>query len=117
MIYPFERSEVRNPAVIAVMVTSLDGRLSTECAFTENISIHGARVVAKQRWRTDDPLVVKSLEGDFLGDGQVVYSESRSDSSTAIGVKLLRSTGNWSPAIRPFNSRIRMSIRLKRKEE
>ena len=87
--------------MVAVMLSSLDGRLSTECAFTENISIRGARVVAKQRWRVDDLLVIKSLEGDFLGDGRVVYSESRSDHSTAIGLELLRSTGHWSRAIRP----------------
>ena len=88
------------------MLASLDGRLSTECVFTENISNHGARVVAKQRWRPDDALVIKSLEGDFQAEGRVVYSESRSDNSTAIGLMLSRSTGQWSRASHPLTSRI-----------
>jgi hypothetical protein len=76
MTYPFDRSEIRTQAVVAVMLSSLDGRLSTECAFTENVSTRGARVITKQRWRINDSLVVKSLEADFLGDGRVVYSET-----------------------------------------
>ena len=115
MTYPFDRSEIRKQAVVAVMLASLDGRLSTECVFTENISNHGARVVAKQRWRPDDALVIKSLEGDFQAEGRVVYSESRSDNSTAIGLMLSRSTGQWSRASHPLNSRIHSRIQLKRK--
>lgn len=61
----WHRLETRNQTKIGVMVASLDGRLSTEATFTENISRHGVRIVARQRWRVDDTVLVKSLEGNF----------------------------------------------------
>jgi hypothetical protein len=115
MTYPFDRSEVREQAVVAVMLASVDGRLSTECVFTENVSGHGARVIAKQRWRIDDALVIKSLEGDFQAEGRVVYSESLGKNATAVGLKLLRPTGQWTRAVRALNSRVQRSIYLKRR--
>jgi hypothetical protein len=96
MNYPLDRSELRNPAVVAVMLASLGGRLSTERIFTANISDHGALVLAKQRWRTDDSLVIKSLEGDLQSEARVVYSRPAGDDCYAIGLALVHPTGRWS---------------------
>jgi hypothetical protein len=95
MTYSFDRSELRNRAVVAVMLASLDGRLSTERIFTQNISDHGARVLAKQRWRTDDSLVIKSMEGDLQSEARVVYSRPADDNCYAIGLALVHPTGRW----------------------
>jgi hypothetical protein len=77
------------------MLASLDGRFSTERCSTENISAHGARVLAKQGWRTDDSLVIKSLEGNFQSEATVVYSREIGTKYRAIGLVLLDPTGLW----------------------
>lgn len=95
MTYSSDRSETRNQTAVAVMLASLDGRLSTECTFTENTSSHGARVLAKQRWRADDAVLIKSLEGNLQSEARVVYSRARDDNCSVIGLALLRPTGKW----------------------
>ena len=95
MSYSAVRVEQRNKAVVAVMLASLDGRLSTERAFTQNISSHGAGVLVKEPWRRDDTLLVKSLEGDFQSEGRVVYREPRGKTRFIIGVELSNSKGQW----------------------
>lgn len=89
------RSASRSEARVAVMLASLDGRLSTETTFTENISSHGARIVARQHWRVNDTLLVKSLEGNFQSDARVVYSQHLTENSLAIGLVLFYPTGQW----------------------
>jgi hypothetical protein len=57
-------------------LASLDGRLSTECTFAENISSRGSPVLAKQLADGINSLS-KSLEGDFQSQARVVYSQPR----------------------------------------
>lgn len=95
MTYSPDRCEARKSATISVMLASLDGRFSTERCSTENISAHGARVLAKQGWRTDDSLVIKSLEGNFQSEATVVYSREIGTKYRAIGLVLLDPTGLW----------------------
>ena len=73
------------------MIASLDGRLSSECTFTENISSRGVRVLVKQAWRSDDSV----LGGNFQSEARVVYSEIFSGTSRAIGLALLDPIGQW----------------------
>jgi hypothetical protein len=86
------------------MLASLDGRLSTECTFTEDISGYGARVLAKQRWRINDSVLIKSLEGNFESEARVVYSNLVRNNSCAVGLALLRPFGQWTA---PVNGAIR----------
>ena len=89
------RSEKRNVAAVAVMLTSLELASRTELTFTENISSGGARVITGKLWLADDPLVIKSLEGDLQSEAKVVYRQSVREKVYAIGVKLIEPTGQW----------------------
>ena len=89
------RSETRSVAAVVVMLTSLELTSRTELAFTENISSSGARVVTEKLWSADDPLVIKSLEGDLQSDARVVYRQAVREKVYAIGVKLIEPTGQW----------------------
>ena len=89
------RSEKRNVAAVAVMLTSLELTSRTELTFTENISNGGARVITGKLWSADDPLVIKSLEGDLQSEAKVVYRQSVREKVYAIGVKLIEPTGQW----------------------
>lgn len=89
------RSEKRSVAAVAVMLTSLELSSRTELTFTENISSEGARVVTQKLWSADDPLVIKSLEGDLQSEAKVVYRQPVREKVYAIGVKLIEPTGQW----------------------
>ena len=89
------RSEKRSVAAVAVMLTSLEFTSRTELAFTENISRGGARVVTEKPWLANDPLVIKSLDGDLLSEARVVYRQPVREKVYAIGVKLIAPRGNW----------------------
>jgi hypothetical protein len=81
------------------MIASLDGRLSSECTFTENISSRGARVLVKQAWRSEDSVVLKALGGNFQSEARVVYSQILSGTSRAIGRALLGPIGQWEETV------------------
>lgn len=89
------RSEKRNVAAVAVMLTSLELTSRTELTFTENISSEGARVVTGKLWLADEPLVIKSLEGDLQSEARVTYRHTVRKDVYAIGVKLIEPTGQW----------------------
>lgn len=89
------RSEERSVAAVAVMLTSLELTSRTELTFTENISSSGARVVTGKLWSADDPLVIKSLEGDLQSEARVTYRQTVRKDVYAIGVRLIEPKGDW----------------------
>ena len=82
---------------MAVMLTSLELTSRTELTVTENISSGGARVVTGKLWSANDPLVIKSLEGDLQSEARVVYRQRAREKEKvyAIGVKLIEPKGSW----------------------
>ncbi len=80
---------------MAVMLTSLELTSRTELTFTENISSGGARLVTGKLWSANDPLVIRSLEGDLQSEAIVVYRQPVREEVFAIGVKLIKPTGRW----------------------
>jgi hypothetical protein len=63
MAMQYGRVEKRTAAAVAVMLPSPGFAVPTELTLTENVSGRGARVVTKGLWRSNDSLVIKSLEG------------------------------------------------------
>jgi PilZ domain len=53
----------------------------------ENISLHGARVVANRSCLVDDSVVITDLLGGARLDARVIYCESLSDGRCAIGLQ------------------------------
>lgn len=89
------RHEARIPLTIRVDLTSLDIRHPAQEALTENVSLHGARVVASKPWKLNDRLNVHSRPGDFRARARVVYCEPRGMDTFAIGLHLIAAAGNW----------------------
>jgi hypothetical protein len=89
------RHEARIPLSIGVDLSSLDIRHPPQGALTENISLHGVRVVASKPWKLNDRLNVRSSPGDFRARARVVYCEPHGADAFAIGLHLIAAAGNW----------------------
>lgn len=88
------RVERRIQRNVCVELSSLDGSMPGEIAFTENVSSRGARVETKRPWRPGDRVLVKSLEGGLRSVARVVYC-GPSQGKNAVGLELLDPTGDW----------------------
>ena len=93
--YGEKRMESRKPVATRVDLCSLDMRQRIQECLTENVSMHGARVVSSKPWRRNERLNVYALPGDFRARARVVYCEPLGVNSFAIGLKLLAATGKW----------------------
>lgn len=89
------RLEKRVPLAVRVDLCSLDVRHPAEAGLTENISSHGARVLANSPWKLNERLNLWALPGDLRARARVVYCERLSVQSFAIGLQLLASSGHW----------------------
>jgi hypothetical protein len=89
------RHEGRVPLTVRVDLCSLDVRRRVQEALTENVSMHGARVVASKPWKLNDRLDVRSRPGDFRARARVVYCEPVGKDTFAIGLHLIATAGNW----------------------
>jgi hypothetical protein len=92
------RLEQRIPLTVRVDLCSLDIRHPAQEGLTENVSIHGARIVASTPWKPNERLNVWALPGDFRARARVVYCEPLGIHSFAIGLQLLASSGAWKKA-------------------
>jgi hypothetical protein len=90
-----KRLESRKPVSTRVDLCSLDMRQRIQECLTENVSIHGARVVSSKPWKRNERLNVHSVPGDFRARARVVYCEPLGVNSFAIGLQLLAATGKW----------------------
>lgn len=92
---PSRRLEDRSPLTVRVDLCSLDVRRPVQEALTENVSSHGARVVASKPWKPNDRLDLRSLIGEFRARARVVYCEPLAENSFAVGLQLIATTGDW----------------------
>jgi hypothetical protein len=89
------RSEMRIPMSLAV---HLSGQLSSpavETAFTENVSLHGARVLSFRRWPAEDRVTIKLLPGHFRAVARVAYCQRLRGEGFAVGLEFLEPQGRW----------------------
>ena len=89
------RTEERIARAVAVQLSTLDGSPSAEEAFTENVSVRGARVVTKQHWKPEERVLLKSLESDFQSQARVTYCQHLPRNVYAIGLDLVSPAGEW----------------------
>ena len=92
---PTGRMEKRSARAVAVELSRPELSHAPETTFTENVSLHGVRVVSKQPWRIGDRLLVKSLEGDFRSQAQVMYCQRLPNNALAVGLELFTPVEEW----------------------
>src|SRR6266581_2506824 len=92
---PTGRMEKRSVRAVAVELSSPELSHAPETTFTENVSLHGVRVVTRQPWRVGDRLLVKSLEGDFRSQARVTYCQHLPNNALAVGLELFTHAEEW----------------------
>jgi hypothetical protein len=92
---PRERREKRVTTEVVVMLSGQNGASMLEWASTENISARGARILTTHRWRPNDSLLIRCIDGNLRARGRVIYRQRLRDNLSAIGVKLQAPRGSW----------------------
>jgi hypothetical protein len=87
------RKEVRVPLKMFVNPSNSDD-LSFEIAPTLDISCHGARVVARRSWKTNQQLLIRSIRGTLKSCARVAHCQPSTDNRFVIGIEIY-SPGDW----------------------
>ena len=71
------RIERRLPIVIAVRLSPVEGLpREEELTYTDNVSLHGARIVSEHSWKVGESANVVSLKEGVSMAGEAVYCQS-----------------------------------------
>jgi hypothetical protein len=89
------RTENRLPMAVAIQISGNDRTPGIEMTFTENVSLHGARIITQREWRRDEQVQVASRPGDFRAKARVAYCERLREAGFAIGLEFLEPSGRW----------------------
>jgi hypothetical protein len=90
-----QRIQKRNTATVALQVSSAKQPFITELVFTENISLHGVRVVTQRVWNPGERVIVKSYHGSIQSRARVIYCHRLGNARYAIGLELHSAVGTW----------------------
>ncbi|HXN95766.1 MAG TPA: PilZ domain-containing protein [Candidatus Acidoferrales bacterium] len=94
-LIPSRRSERRILQILAAEISSSDESVPKETTVTENVSLHGARVITVWPWQTGTRLLVTFLWDGVRSEGRVTYCQRKKSGGFAIGVEL---SGQWQAA-------------------
>ena len=89
------RKEKRNRKTFMAMLSSTTEPLAVALASTENVSICGMRVQTERPWKPATRLLVETSLGERSSRARVVYCQTLSDNTFAIGLELLARTSAW----------------------
>src|SRR6266481_5853488 len=106
-----QRFQKRTPATVSLQVSSAEQPFITELAFTENVSLHGVRVVTERAWKPGERVIVKSYHGTIQSRARVVYCLRLAEARYAVGLELHSAVGKptktcFSQHIRPIQPNI-----------
>ncbi|HEV2314357.1 MAG TPA: PilZ domain-containing protein [Candidatus Acidoferrales bacterium] len=90
MRFRADRTEDRAAISVPVCLIPPDNSPHSEFAHTENVSTHGARVMASKLWQAGKSALVRSEEGRFEWTGRVIYCERLPDGKFAVGLQRSR---------------------------
>ena len=93
------RIEKRVTKVVTLYISNLKKPGAREKVFTENISLHGARVITIRRWELGEEHRVTSLTGEFQLPARVVYCQPCSNRGYRVGLHFGARSVNWQNAL------------------
>ncbi len=88
------RTEIRTPLKVLVELCSFEN-VTYELAYTADVSSHGACVLTKNPWQSNQHLTVRSVRGNLYSQARVAYCQPVDGRSFAIGVELRQPTADW----------------------
>jgi PilZ domain len=90
-----QRMEARIPTRVELELSGPDEPPIYEITFTENVSRHGARVLAKRRWSPNDSVLVK-LPQEFLPSrARITYCQPLKGDEFAMGLQFYLVAYDW----------------------
>lgn len=89
------RLETRTPLRVAVDLAALELRTPAQQGVTENVSLHGARIITGRPLRLNQRLNIRSLVGSLRSRARVVYCEPRPAGDDVVGLQLSATAGDW----------------------
>jgi hypothetical protein len=89
------RREARIPTTVGLELSGLDEPLIYEITFTENVSRHGARVVAKRHWRPNDSVIVKLPHECLPSRARITYCQPLKGDEFALGLQFSLPVYSW----------------------
>ena len=90
-----KRIQKRTPSTVALQISSANQPFITELAFTENLSLHGVRIVTERPWKPEERVLVKSRHGSIQSRARVIYCQQLSKGRYAVGLELFSAVGTW----------------------
>jgi hypothetical protein len=90
--------EKRLPIAIVVHLTRLKDQPvdGTELTYTDNVSLHGARVISRRPWQVGEVAQVTSLKDETTMRGKVTYCAKLDDERYGIGLSVQNGGITWS---------------------
>jgi hypothetical protein len=89
------RTEERIPAAIPVYLICLNEPGAAERVLTENVSSHGARVIAKRRWPPREHHWITTLCNKTVLPARVVYCLPRPNGNFCVGLEFGEFSPGW----------------------
>src|ERR1700752_1281109 len=89
------RVQKRTAATIALQIFGAKSPFVMEWTRTENISLHGMRVVTERPWNPEERVVVKSLHGSIQARAKVIYCVPLAEARYAVGLELFTAVASW----------------------
>jgi hypothetical protein len=90
-----QRTEARIPTRVWLGLSGPDEPLIDEITCTENVSLHGARVVTKRRWSPNDSVLVKLPEDRLPARARISYCQPSKDDEFAMGLQFSLAIYDW----------------------
>jgi len=90
------RLEKRIPIAVPVYLASAKEPRCGEKTLTENVSLHGARVVTEHHWQPGEQPLITPLTDEFARrPATVVYSEPLANGHFGVGLEFPGRAVNW----------------------
>ena len=96
-----QRIQKRTHASVALQISSAEQPFITELAFSENVSLHGVRVVTERAWKPGERVIVKSYHGSIQSLAKVIYCYRLAEARYAVGLELRSAVGTWADVSQP----------------
>jgi hypothetical protein len=89
------RMEARIPTKVGLELSGPDEPLIYETTFTENVSRHGARVLAKRHWSPNDSVLVKLPQECLPSRARITYCQPLKGDQFAMGLQFSLVVYDW----------------------
>jgi prophage tail gpP-like protein len=92
------RSEKRIARTVHLEVCLHNELKVNESTLTENVSAHGARVLAEQKWQPGQQVVISSPKEGVRSQARIVYCHRVATGRFAVGLELTGRVEPWAKA-------------------